>query len=454
MKPGRVPAPDGEHAGPPPRRHRPRPRAAEAARDSALLPRRGRKRTPPTTCSPSSTSRAGVPRRPRGGRRPAFRHPPPGRRRDDVLRRMTTFGPLFVPEELLDAVSGRAWLEAMLEFESALARAEAAAGIVPPKARRAIAEKCDGRSVRLRRSAPARALGRKPPGAARARAARRRRRRRSPLRALGRDEPGRHGHRVDARRAARPRPDPRRARRGSRPPWRAGRVAPVDADGGTNAAAAGRADDVRVQGCGLARRACSSREAASRLGSDASGWPCSSVERRARSRRSGSEGRRSCGCSQTTSDWPSPCCRGIRTASRIAELGAALATTAGVLGEDRARRRAPRADRGRRGCARGPDGGSSTLPHKRNPVSVDAGTGVCPLVSGLRIGPLSVALDQEHERAAGAWHAEWEALSGALAFTGGAAHAIAHGRRLARDRRRADARATSTRPTASSSPSA
>jgi len=30
----------------------------------------------------------------------------------------------------------------------------------------------------------------------------------------------------------------------------------------------------------------------------------------------------------------------------------------------------------------------------------------------------------EHERAIGAWHAEWGALSGALAFTGGAAAAI------------------------------
>ncbi len=31
---------------------------------------------------------------------------------------------------------------------------------------------------------------------------------------------------------------------------------------------------------------------------------------------------------------------------------------------------------------------------------------------------------QEHERAAGAWHAEWEALSDALALTGGAASAV------------------------------
>jgi 3-carboxy-cis,cis-muconate cycloisomerase len=31
----------------------------------------------------------------------------------------------------------------------------------------------------------------------------------------------------------------------------------------------------------------------------------------------------------------------------------------------------------------------------------------------------------EHERASGSWHAEWEALSGALAFAGGAASAAA-----------------------------
>ncbi len=34
---------------------------------------------------------------------------------------------------------------------------------------------------------------------------------------------------------------------------------------------------------------------------------------------------------------------------------------------------------------------------------------------------LLAAIPQEHERAAGAWHAEWPALSGALAYTGGAA---------------------------------
>ena len=55
---------------------------------------------------------------------------------------MTPFGPLFVPEQLLAAVSDRAWFEAMLEVESALARAEAAAGVVPAEAAAAIAGAC------------------------------------------------------------------------------------------------------------------------------------------------------------------------------------------------------------------------------------------------------------------------------------------------------------------------
>ena len=44
---------------------------------------------------------------------------------------MTPFGALFVPADLREAVSVRAWLGAMLEAESAFARAGAAAGVVP-----------------------------------------------------------------------------------------------------------------------------------------------------------------------------------------------------------------------------------------------------------------------------------------------------------------------------------
>src|SRR5262249_11632175 len=64
-------------------------------------------------------------------------------------------------------------------------------------------------------------------------------------------------------------------------------------------------------------------------------------------------------------------------------------------------------------------GGSSTMPHKRNPVSAVLARACAPLVHAN--APVLTA--REHERAAGAWQAEWTALSEALAHTGGAAAA-------------------------------
>jgi 3-carboxy-cis,cis-muconate cycloisomerase len=67
----------------------------------------------------------------------------------------------------------------------------------------------------------------------------------------------------------------------------------------------------------------------------------------------------------------------------------------------------------------GPQGGSSTMPHKRNPVgSVLARA--CAREAQPNIDLLMRTMGQEHERATGAWHAEWAALTAALAFTGGA----------------------------------
>jgi 3-carboxy-cis,cis-muconate cycloisomerase len=65
-------------------------------------------------------------------------------------------------------------------------------------------------------------------------------------------------------------------------------------------------------------------------------------------------------------------------------------------------------------------GGSSTLPHKRNPVAA-----VSALAGALRAPGLVTALlhsmPQEHERAAGAWQAEWRPLSELLVAVGSAA---------------------------------
>ncbi len=65
-------------------------------------------------------------------------------------------------------------------------------------------------------------------------------------------------------------------------------------------------------------------------------------------------------------------------------------------------------------------GGSSTMPHKRNPV------GAIGLVACAQRGPglvatMFAAMAQEHERGAGTWQAEWETLPALLRLTGSAA---------------------------------
>ena len=54
-------------------------------------------------------------------------------------------------------------------------------------------------------------------------------------------------------------------------------------------------------------------------------------------------------------------------------------------------------------------GGSSTLPHKRNPVGAAAIRANHRRISGM-MATITLGLEQEHERAAGAWAAEWETL--------------------------------------------
>src|SRR6266545_1808779 len=53
------------------------------------------------------------------------------------------FSGLFVGEAVREATSDVAWLQAMLDFESALAAAEAEAGLIPGEAAEAIAAACD-----------------------------------------------------------------------------------------------------------------------------------------------------------------------------------------------------------------------------------------------------------------------------------------------------------------------
>jgi 3-carboxy-cis,cis-muconate cycloisomerase len=104
----------------------------------------------------------------------------------------------------------------------------------------------------------------------------------------------------------------------------------------------------------------------------------------------------------------------------VAELGAALAVAAGFCAkialdlELLAQTEVAE--------VRLPAGASSTMPHKRNPVGPVL-TRACAAHVRAAASTL-LGLEHEHERAAGAWHAEWKALSDALAYAGGAAASL------------------------------
>jgi 3-carboxy-cis,cis-muconate cycloisomerase len=64
-------------------------------------------------------------------------------------------------------------------------------------------------------------------------------------------------------------------------------------------------------------------------------------------------------------------------------------------------------------------GGSTAMAHKRNPVAAVSVLACAGRVPGL-VATLLAAMTQEHERAAGAWQAEWGTLADLLALTGSA----------------------------------
>ncbi|MDV6764291.1 hypothetical protein FA543_10220 [Pseudomonas aeruginosa] len=64
-------------------------------------------------------------------------------------------------------------------------------------------------------------------------------------------------------------------------------------------------------------------------------------------------------------------------------------------------------------------GGSSTMPHKRNPVSSAVLIAAATRAPGL-VSTLFAAMPQEHERSLGLWHAEWETLPELCCLVSGA----------------------------------
>ena len=110
---------------------------------------------------------------------------------------------------------------------------------------------------------------------------------------------------------------------------------------------------------------------------------------------------------------------------RIAEIASALAILAGSCGKiardvsllmqtDVAEAFEP-AGEGR--------GGSSTMPHKRNPVACAAALAAATMAPNLAATILAAQV-QDHERSAGPWHAEWPTLPTLQLVTSGALAAI------------------------------
>ncbi len=69
-------------------------------------------------------------------------------------------------------------------------------------------------------------------------------------------------------------------------------------------------------------------------------------------------------------------------------------------------------------------GGSSTMPHKRNPVGCAAVLTAAVRAPNL-VATVFAGMVQEHERALGGWQAEWDALPDLARLTGGALAQIA-----------------------------
>jgi 3-carboxy-cis,cis-muconate cycloisomerase len=68
-------------------------------------------------------------------------------------------------------------------------------------------------------------------------------------------------------------------------------------------------------------------------------------------------------------------------------------------------------------------GGSSTMPHKRNPVAAATALAAATMAPNLA-ATMFAAQVQDHERSAGPWHAEWPTLPSLLLVTSGALAAI------------------------------
>jgi 3-carboxy-cis,cis-muconate cycloisomerase len=333
---------------------------------------------------------------------------------------VTTFAPLFVPDEVAAAVSDRAWLAAMLDAERALVNAEASAGLVPDQLAGRIADRCDpglydaGDLARAGRSAgnPVEPLVK----AIRA--------------GLGEEEAGfvhwgatsqdilDSAAMLVAKRALVP-----------TAAWLA-----EAADGCAGLARAHRTTP-------MAGRTLLQQATPTTFGLKAAGWLMgvrqagalveAVAKRRLRAQLGGAVGSLAVLGARGPEvvrlyarelDLTEPLAPWHTERSGLIELGAALATVAAACAKisgDVVLLAQTEVAEVREGAA----GGSSTMPQKRNPA-ISVRTLACAAGARRHAAALVAAGPHEHERAAGAWHAEWEAITGALEGAGGAAAGV------------------------------
>jgi 3-carboxy-cis,cis-muconate cycloisomerase len=105
--------------------------------------------------------------------------------------------------------------------------------------------------------------------------------------------------------------------------------------------------------------------------------------------------------------------------SRIAAIAAALGTAAGAVAKT-AGDVVLLAQTEVGEVSESAGGASSSMPHKRNPVAAVSARACARQAPG-HVATLLASMEQEHERAAGAWHAEWAPLRALLVHTGSAA---------------------------------
>jgi 3-carboxy-cis,cis-muconate cycloisomerase len=112
--------------------------------------------------------------------------------------------------------------------------------------------------------------------------------------------------------------------------------------------------------------------------------------------------------------------------SRVADVACALGLVCGVLGKiGRDIALLAQTEVGELAeAAREGRGGSSSMPHKQNPVGAARAIAAAVQAPGL-VAVMLAAMPQEHERAIGGWQAEWETLPALAELTIDAASAMA-----------------------------